>query len=205
MSDLLPLTPLGHRDPVAGADATVEIREVADRAMFDLRIANDDQETADAVGAALGFALPGSPRTSAGSGERLALWLSIDQWLITAPVEQRVSLATGLADAVGGRFAMLTDMSDARAVIRLEGDGGREIIMKGAAADLTRPECGVGHIRRMLFAGVAAMVHVVATNPDILDLYVFRSYADHAWDWFAKAARPGSAVRLFARQDPPAV
>jgi sarcosine oxidase, subunit gamma len=53
-------------------------------------------------------------------------------------------------------------------------------------------------VRRMRFAEIAALLHIVENN--IIDVYVFRSYSDYTWDWLLKAARKGSEVNLFAEK-----
>ncbi len=57
----------------------------------------------------------------------------------------------------------------------------------------------------MRFAEIAALLHVVSEKPDVIDLYVFRSYADYAWDWFLANARSDAAVTLFGAQDTPPI
>ena len=71
--------------------------------------------------------------------------------------------------------------------------------------DLLLPDIGKGTVRRLLFAEIAAALHVVSTKPDVIDLYVFRSYADYAWDWLEASMRPAAAIRLFGLQDAPPV
>jgi sarcosine oxidase subunit gamma len=203
MSERARTSPLAHRPAIAaGAASVVAIGEVAGRAMLDLRIAEGDAAGRGAAATAEGLALPEAPRTSSVAGGRAALWMSVDQWLVTAPLAEAATLAAALERALDGRHAMVTDVSDARAIIRLSGAGAREIVMKGGPADLTRPDFAVGTARRMSLAGIAAMVHAVAGEPDALELYVARSVADYAWDWIVHAARPAAAVRLFTRQPP---
>lgn len=196
--------PLAHRTGlVAPGAAVVNISAIGERAMIDLRARPGDAAARKAFEKALGLSLPTAPRTSTTSGDITALWLSIDQWLIVAPIQDRQSHLDALTKVARRRFAMVTDLSDARAIIALQGDGAMETIMKGAAADLTRaPE---GMVRRMNFAGIAAMVHVVGTAPPTLHLYVARSMADYAWSWLAQAARPGAGLRVFVPQEPPAI
>lgn len=204
MSDDGRLTPLGYRAAIAaGEESAVAMSEVADRAMIDIRARRVDKAAFEAIEKALGLALPEAPRTSAQADEVTALWLSVDQWLVIVPLAQRAALVARLAGAAQGQFAAVTDMSDARAVIRLAGDGAREVVMKGGAADLTT--CDAGTVRRLRLAEIAAMVHIVSTGPDVLDVYVFRSYADYAWDWLARAGRASAALRLFAAQPAPTV
>ena len=44
---------------------------------------------------------------------------------------------------------------------------------------------------------IAALLHVIEQN--VMDIYVFRSYADYALEFLVKAARKGSEVRLFTK------
>jgi hypothetical protein len=60
-------------------------------------------------------------------------------------------------------------------------------------------------VRRLRFAEIAPLLHIVSEKPDVIDLYVFRSYADYAWDWLLANGRNGASIRPFGRQAPPAV
>jgi sarcosine oxidase subunit gamma len=86
-----------------------------------------------------------------------------------------------------------------RAVIRLEGQGIREILMKGTSLDLLSPEVKPGFCRRMRFAEIAALLHVV--EEDVFDVYVFRSYAHYTWQFLCATAKESARVRLFGKQD----
>jgi sarcosine oxidase gamma subunit len=50
---------------------------------------------------------------------------------------------------------------------------------------------------------VAALVHILALQPDVIDLYVSRSYARFAWDWIEATAGESARVGLFAAQPAP--
>jgi sarcosine oxidase, subunit gamma len=67
--------------------------------------------------------------------------------------------------------------------------------MKGSSLDLVHDSYAPGTVRRMRFAEVAALLHVIEKN--VIDIYVFRSYADYAWAFLLKAARKGSEVKVF--------
>ena len=60
-------------------------------------------------------------------------------------------------------------------------------------------------MRRLRFAEIAALLHIVSDRPDVIDLYVFRSYADYAWDWFLANGRSVATIRPFGRQPLPPV
>ena len=86
-----------------------------------------------------------------------------------------------------------------RAVLRLEGEGVREVLLKGSSLDLLSDDYAPGTVRRMRFAEIAALLHVVEDK--VFDVYVFRSYADYAWDFMLATARAPAAVKLFGSQE----
>ena len=55
-----------------------------------------------------------------------------------------------------------------------------------------------GGVRRMRFAEIAALLHVV--EQDVFDVYVFRSYATYAWEFLLATAREPAKVKLFGKQ-----
>lgn len=189
---------LHHRPERTGADGlTIAVREIDDRGMIDLRGLPGEPAFLHALKGALGFDLPLQPRTSARGGDIAVLWLSVDQWLITCARGEAPSLHARLVEALKGVHSLAADMSDARAIFRLEGDNAREVLNKGGSVDFTAPEIAAGFVRRIRYAEIAALVHVVSTAPYVADLYVFRSYADYAWSHLLTTARAGAQVTLF--------
>jgi sarcosine oxidase, subunit gamma len=191
---------LHHKPERSGAEGlTIGLREIDDRGMIDLRGRADDESFLGKVVETLGFDLPLKPRTSTEAGEAAALWLSVDQWLITCPRTEAPSLQARLAQALAGVHALAIDMSDARAIFRIEGDNGREVLNKGTSVDFTEPAIAAGFVRRIRYAEVAALVHVRSTAPFASDLYVFRSYAAYAWSFLSFTGRKAARVDLFGR------
>ena len=201
MSEPRTASPLAHRSDRGGAlGLSVRMREVGDRAMIDMRGLTSERKFMAGAQDVLGFALPKSPRTSASADDVTALWLSVDQWLITAERSRGRTLADALQEKLRGSHCLIADMSDARAIFRLEGDNVREVLNKGSSVDFTSGRHGAGSVRRILFGQCAAMVHVVSEQPDVVDFYVFRSYADHAWRYLLATAREAAHIRLFGKQ-----
>ena len=200
------MSELTYESPLAGAATaeglSVSLREIPDRGMIDLRGLASDRKFMAAAKEVLGVDLPKQPRTSVAWGDIKVLWLSIDQWLILCPRAKAVELVARLRQALGSIHSLVVDVSDMRAVIRMEGEGCREIIMKGTSLDLLSPEYAPGLVRRMRFAEIAALLNVV--EDDVFDIYVFRSYAHYAWDFLRAAARDSATVRLFGKQVAPA-
>ena len=179
----------------ASDSLSISMREISERGMIDLRGINTDRKFMAAAKSVLGIDLPRTPRTSTSWGDITALWLSPDQWLILCTRTKTAALLSELNEALGKIHSLAVDVSDMRAIIRLEGEGVRETLMKGCSLDLISADYGQGTVRRLRFAEIAALLHVVEAN--VIDLYVFRSYAHYTWQFLAKSARKGSEVKLF--------
>jgi sarcosine oxidase subunit gamma len=186
---------LAHR---AGPTNTyISLREITTRGMIDLRGLASDRKFMAAVRSVLGVDLPKTPRTSHSFGDFKALWLSPDQWLIQCARDKAVELTAELTKALAGLHSLAVDVSDMRCIIRLEGEGAREVMMKSTSLDFTAANLTPGYVRRVRFAEIAALFNMVEDN--VIDVYVFRSYANYAWDFLLKAARKGSEVGLFKK------
>jgi sarcosine oxidase, subunit gamma len=200
------MSELSHESPLAGVTApaglSISLREIADRGMIDLRGHASDAAFMSAAHDALGFALPTAPRTSATWGDVRVLWLSVDQWLILSPRSKAHEILANLRTALQGIHSLAVDVSDMRAVIRLEGEGCREVLMKGTSLDLLDAEFKPGCCRRMRYAEIAALLHVV--EEDVFDVYIFRSYAHYTWNFLCATAKAPAKVKLFGAQDVPA-
>lgn len=195
MADLHFESALAHRS--APDNTSISIREISERGMIDLRGSTIDKKFMAAAKSALGVELPKAPRTSTTFGDVQVLWLSTDQWLVLTGRARVTALLVDLGKALGTIHSLAVDVSDMRAIIRLEGEGVRETLMKGSTLDLISEDYAPGTVRRMRFAEIAALLHVVEQN--MIDIYVFRSYADYAWEFLVKAARMGSEVKLFTK------
>jgi sarcosine oxidase, subunit gamma len=198
MPELLSVNPLQHRDQPENLG--VMMREITGRGMIDLRGLSSDKKFLNAAKKALDFDLPKDPRTSASWGDMKAFWLSVDQWLILCPAAKANELLAALRSELGSIHSLAVDVSAMRAIIRVEGEGARETLMKGTSLDLLSGEYEPGTVRRMRFAEIAALLHVV--EKDVFDIYIFRSYADYAWDFLCATAKSSSSVRLFGKQLP---
>ncbi|QIG49650.1 hypothetical protein G5V57_19175 [Nordella sp. HKS 07] len=203
MSDAQFESALQSREKPTGL--SVELRERTSRGMIDLRGLPDDPQFMAAVKQTLTLDLPTAPRTSTAWGDIQALWLSTDQWLILCPRARTEELLSALRQALQGIHSFAVDVSDMRTIIRLEGDQARPLLLKGSSLDLLSADYEAGTVRRLRFAEIAALLHIVSQKPDVIDLYVFRSYADYAWDWLLANGRVVAEVRQFGKQASPAV
>ena len=203
MSDAQFETALAGRAAPSGL--AVEIREMASRGMIDLRGNAGDSKFTSSVKDVLGLDLPATPRTSVAWGDNHALWLSPDQWLILCPRSKTAEVLAALRSALAGVHSFAVDVSDMRTIIRVEGDAARSTLLKDCSLDLMSSDYETGTVRRLRFAEIAALLHVVSGKPDVIDLYVFRSYADYVWEWFLANGRAVADVRQFGKQTTPVV
>ncbi len=201
MSEAVYTSPLAHLENTRDAgNLSVSMSEVSDRGMIDLRGEAGSVKFRQAAKAALGIDLPLKPRSSAVKGDVTVLWLSIDQWLVYCPRNKAGGLVSTLRKNLGEIHSLAVDVTDARAIIRLEGDNVREVLMKGSSIDFTLPEYKAGLVRRLMFAEIAALAHIVTDKPCTIDIYVFRSYADYTWKWIEATAKPAATIGLFGRR-----
>ena len=160
-------------------------------------MSNADEENLSALEEVLGIGLPLKSRRSVVAGKREAIWMSVDQWLIFLPREEIDALLQLLEElrARSGMSLMATDMSDARSVIVLRGDGVREVLMKGIAVDFLA--FSVGEIRRCSLGGVAVLVR--CCKEDVFEVFMFRSYLNFVSGWLNRAGASAAAVKLFRK------
>lgn len=206
MSEVSQYWALSHRtQDLENRSLLVDMRERNDITMIDLRGKPDDASFMKNASSVLDTNLPTAPRTSRTQGDLAVLWLSTDQWLITAPLDMREKLMGDLTTKLQKNSCLACDVSDARTVIRLTGEHVREVLIKGTSVDVTLPEYALGTVRRMLFAEVGALCHFVDTEPDVIDLYVFRSYGNYVWEWLLQTAHEDTEVGLFRAQKAPEI
>jgi sarcosine oxidase subunit gamma len=198
MSDVMYNSPLAHRSDRDGIEGrSISMCEVSDRGMIDLRGEASSPKFKHAVKAVLGVDLPLKPRATTSRAAITVLWLSVDQWLILCPRDKATDLASNLTKALGSLHSLAVNVSDARAIIRVEGEHAREVLMKGSSVDFSLPDYKTGLVRRLVFAEIAALAHIVSDKPYAVDIYVFRSYAAYAWKWLLATTNPAATIGLF--------
>ena len=173
-----------------GADG-LKLSEAPLRGMITLRGDLGETAFANALEGATGLAVP-SLRRGAYDGDRGALWMSPDELLLMLPYGEVGETLTKLAKALDGQHHLAVDVSDARAVFRLEGSAAREVLAKGAPVDLSPDAFGDGDVRRTRIGQVAAAFTQVASEPDTFEIVCFRSYARYLWDWLVASSVEGT-------------
>ncbi len=160
--------------------AGVTITEVAPATRISLRTGDPG-----AAGAALGLDLPARVGDRAAAGERSALCLGPDEWLIAAPEADADALTAALAELATHLPISAVEVSDREITWRLEGPAVLDLLAAGCPRDLARMPTGTG--TRTVFD----TVQVVLTREaeDRFHLTVWRSFVPHVRALLDLAAR----------------
>lgn len=173
------------------AETTVSWARVEGRGMIGLRLDLGDAALTGTVREAAGLTVP-APRRIEVEGDRRLAWMSPDELLLFLPVAEVPATLEALTAGFGDRFALAVDLSDARALFRLEGPGAREVLAKAAPVDLHPDAFGPGDFRRTRLGQVAAAFGQVGEGPEAFELVCFRSLAAHMTAWLETASAPGT-------------
>lgn len=116
------------------------------------------------IGEEFGVALPVEPCRAATAGDRAALWLGPDEWLLLAPEAEvaggdalgRAAAAPGsnlheeLREAVAGEPASLVDVSHRNAALDVTGPKAELLLASACLLDLADPAFPVGMVARTI-------------------------------------------------------
>ena len=168
------------------AEALAKISQVQGLGMIQIRA--DLATAGDAIAGAAGLAVPAQGSVTRANG-RLLGWMSPDELLLVLPVAEVAPVLDALTAALSSGHALALDVSDMRAVFRIEGPRAVEVLMKLCPTDLaTMPEDG---LRRTRAAQVACGIW---RDQGGYVLVGFRSVADYLRGILTGAAAPGTTL-----------
>ncbi|NDV85835.1 sarcosine oxidase subunit gamma family protein [Aurantimonas aggregata] len=147
----------------------------------------------DAVGAAIGFALPTRPKSSATGDGVAALWLGPDEWLLLdnrAIPDGDGSPATMSAALAGVPGISIVDVSHRNLGIVVEGPAAEAIVAAGCPQDLRLRSFPVGAASRTVLS--KAEIVLWRTGEARFEIECWRSFADYVWTFLEEAARAPS-------------
>jgi sarcosine oxidase, subunit gamma len=132
-----------------------------------------------------GLAIPNAPNTVTSTGDRRALWLGPDEWLIVGPEGQQAAiqeaLRVGLDDALGS----IVDVSANRTVLEIRGARAPDVLAHGISIDLDPRSSGSGGCAQTLLA--KAQVIIEWREEFAFEVYVRTSFADYLATWLLDA------------------
>lgn len=180
-------------DPVSALNGAsfqgfATIREIGPLGMITLR-AKGVKGLEKAVKAVIGTKLPAQRRIEV-NGDKACGWMSPDEYLLIVAYAEVADVLAKLAKALAGEFYLAVDVSDARAVFRVEGDRAAEVLQKLAPVDFAT--MAPGELRRSRTAQVAAAMW---QQDQGFTLVCFRSVASYVMGLLSHSATPGSQLR----------
>jgi sarcosine oxidase subunit gamma len=143
----------------------------------------------EAATAPLGFPLPQQSCRAATLGERSALWLGPDEWLILAPLSDPV--ATGLEQAMQDCPHALVDVSHRQCAIELTGATAADVLNAGCPLDLDPGAFPVGMCTRTVLG--RSEIVLWRTAAETFHLEVARSFTPYVRAFLHEAARDYAA------------
>ena len=136
-----------------------------------------------ALSQALGLALPEKPMMSAVAGDRAALWLGPDEWLVIDEGEADLPALLGEVTA----FHSAVDVSHRNLGILVAGAGAEATLAAGCPRDLSLAAFPVGACART----VLGKAEIVAwrTGETAFRVECWRSFGDYVFSFLTEAAR----------------
>lgn len=140
----------------------------------------------------LELSVPLQPNTFTENDEHSILWLGPDEWLIITPPGAESHTARGLAAALHGTLAAVTDVTHGQVIIRIRGDRALDVLSKGCSLDLHPAVFGPGSCAQTLVAKAGVIIRWVERS--CFDLIVRRSFAEYLALWLEDAAQEYGVV-----------
>jgi len=195
-------TPL-HRPAPHDAEILSSADAAVRRAVPLARLAfRGDAVAAGKVGAAFGASLPMTPLASNAVGDRAALWLGPDEWLLLAAPDCADEEAAGLEAAArrhAGELAgelgaaldavphALVDVSERNLALIVEGPRAADLLNTQVFLDLDPAAFPVGQVTRTLFT--KAEIVLWRTAPERFVIEVWRSFVPYVDELLRESAR----------------
>ncbi|MEO0623222.1 MAG: sarcosine oxidase subunit gamma family protein [Pseudomonadota bacterium] len=167
--------------------------DVSERGQITLKADLEIEAVRAAINEVVGVVCP-DPRGAVFSEDnRGAVWMAGDELLLFVPRAEVASVTADLTERLADLHAMVLDVSDARAILRLTGPDAAETLAKGTPVDLRDAAFPIGLARRTHLAGLA--VGIWRRDADVWEVVCFRSYAHHLFAWLAQVGQSGAEVQ----------
>lgn len=173
-----PVQPLGG----VSFHGTSTVREIGPLGMVTLRAKPDLPGLAEAMRAATGCDIPAQRRIVT-DGAHAAAWMSPDEYLLIGNRANVPEMLAKIAGALGQGHHLAVDVSDARAVFRVEGASAAVTLSRLCPVDF--PMLAPAELRRTRLAQVACALWRDNAGFTVV---TFRSVARYAFDVMANAA-----------------
>jgi len=172
------------RPPLDGqlfAGNGVLLKPLAARTRISLR-ANTEQ--VDAINEILSLQLPVKSKTSATKGNRSALWLGPDEWLL---FDKPKSSLKNLSAELDGILCSAVDISFRNTAITITGVKSVDVINAGCPQNLSLDAFAVGACSRTLLG--KSEIILFRTAKTVFHIECWRSFSDYVWKYLVDAAK----------------
>jgi sarcosine oxidase subunit gamma len=156
----------------------LDAHELALVSQLDVRV---DPSTA----ASLGF--PIAPNTATTTGDRDALWLAPDEWLVVGAPGAAGGIADELGRSLDGLHHSIVDVSANRVAFELTGSSRHDLLASACPIDLHPRSWGDGRCAQSVFGAAQVLLHERARATR---LFVRPSFANYVVDLLLAASRP---------------
>jgi sarcosine oxidase, subunit gamma len=165
------------------AERAFALTPLGRRARFSLR---GGATVAQQAGLGLALGMPVQACRSTVRGDRAALWLGPDEWLLLAPFEEGGAIAARLAEVLRGIPHSLVDVGHRSIGFSAEGSKVCEVLNAGCPLDLHPSAFPVGMCTRTLLG--KAEVVLWRIREDAFHLEVARSFANYVAQFLKEAS-----------------
>ena len=188
--ELAARSPLDHRagDLAGAASSTggrVSLEEVRFLAQVDVRVSPEEAIRRE-------LHLPSGSNTVIRDGERAALWLGPDEWLVLGPAGAADAIVAELGSALTGTHGSVVDVSSNRAWLEVRGPDARELLSRGCPLDLHPSRWRPGMCAQTVLA--RSQVLLESVDETSTRIGVRPSFAAYVVDWLLDACRFGVAT-----------
>ena len=136
---------------------------------------------------AFGTPVPTAACRSGVQGERAALWLGPDEWLLMAPAAAAAGAVSGLESALAGLACSVVDVSHRQIGLEVAGAHAELLLAAGCPLDLDPAAFPEGMCTRTILGKTEIVLW--RTAPEAFRLEVWRSFAAYLAAFLAEAAR----------------
>jgi len=178
----MPDLSLARREPLLATSPGV--RPLPPAARWILRGAAKARAAAES---GLSLAVPAAACRAGVQGERAALWLGPDEWLLIAAARAAGETAAALSAALAGLPHSLVDVSHRQVALEVSGGDARTLLAAGCPLDLESSAFPVGMCTRTMLS--KAEIVLWRTDAEVFRLEVWRSFAPYVSAFLSEAAR----------------
>jgi sarcosine oxidase subunit gamma len=140
-----------------------------------------------AAQAAFGVRIPSEACRAAADGERAALWLGPDEWLLLAPEAHADAVGAALSEALRALPHSLVDVSHRQTACSVRGPQAATLLVAGCPLDLDPGAFPVDMCTRTMLAKTEVVLW--RTGVEAFRIEVWRSFAAYLSQFLAEAAR----------------